>query len=106
MPSALTTALSRQVFRRDRARVSRSARSKHCTLVQCGLGPSISRLQICCSSTSVITPARTYERLIASYPNPVIIGLTATPCRTDGRGLGNLFETLIECPSVAALTKD
>jgi len=50
--------------------------------------------------------ARTYERLIASYPNPVIIGLTATPCRTDGRGLGNLFETLIECPSVAALTKD
>jgi len=29
--------------------------------------------------------------------------LTATPCRGDGRGLGGIFETLIECPQVQEL---
>lgn len=47
--------------------------------------------------------ASTYERLIAAYPSAVIIGLTATPCRGDGRGLGNVFEAIIECPQVAEL---
>jgi DNA repair protein RadD len=43
------------------------------------------------------------EQVIAAYPDAVVLGLTATPCRGDGRGLGNLFEVLIECPQVAAL---
>jgi superfamily II DNA or RNA helicase len=47
--------------------------------------------------------ATTYQRLLAAYPNAVILGLTATPCRGDGRGLGNIFQVLIECPSVAEL---
>ena len=33
----------------------------------------------------------------------MIIGLTATPCRGDGRGLGGIFETIVECPQVAEL---
>jgi DNA repair protein RadD len=49
-------------------------------------------------------PAATYQRLLDAYPNAVHIGLTATPCRGDGRGLGNHFDVLIECPSVAELT--
>jgi superfamily II DNA or RNA helicase len=49
--------------------------------------------------------ARTYEQVIAAYPDAVIIGLTATPCRGDGRGLGNIFEVLVECPQVAALVE-
>src|SRR5262249_17008079 len=32
------------------------------------------------------------------------VGLTATPCRSDGRGLGAIFEALVECPSIAELT--
>jgi superfamily II DNA or RNA helicase len=48
--------------------------------------------------------ARTYMRLLAAYPSAIILGLTATPCRSDGRGLGNIFEVLVECPSVADLT--
>jgi DNA repair protein RadD len=48
-------------------------------------------------------PANTYFKIIESYPNAVLLGLTATPCRGDGRGLGGIFETLIECPQVAAL---
>jgi superfamily II DNA or RNA helicase len=50
--------------------------------------------------------AHTYERLIAAYPDAIILGLTATPCRGDGRGLGNIFERLVECPSPAELTRD
>jgi superfamily II DNA or RNA helicase len=33
-------------------------------------------------------PARTYRQLIRAYPQAVILGMTATPCRSDGRGLG------------------
>ena len=33
--------------------------------------------------------AQTYQTIIEAYPNAIIIGLTATPCRGDGRGLGN-----------------
>jgi DNA repair protein RadD len=47
--------------------------------------------------------ARTYTKLLDAYPNAIIVGLTATPCRGDGRGLGNVFDTMIECPSVADL---
>src|SRR6516162_2647857 len=50
--------------------------------------------------------ARTYAGLIEAYPDAVVIGLTATPCRGDGRGLGNIFQALVECPSVAKLTRD
>jgi DNA repair protein RadD len=50
-------------------------------------------------------PAGTYMRLVQAYSNAVIVGLTATPCRADGRGLGNVFQTLIECPSVAELIR-
>jgi superfamily II DNA or RNA helicase len=32
-----------------------------------------------------------------------VLGLTATPCRGDGRGLGGIFEAMIECPQVAEL---
>jgi len=48
--------------------------------------------------------ARTYEQLTAAYANAILIGMTATPCRGDGRGLGNIFEVLVEAPSVAELT--
>lgn len=47
--------------------------------------------------------ARTWRRIIESYPDAVIVGLTATPCRSDGRGLGALFEALVECPQIPEL---
>ena len=47
--------------------------------------------------------ARTYQNIVAAYPNAIIIGLTATPCRGDGRGLGNVFEAMIECPQIGEL---
>lgn len=47
--------------------------------------------------------ARTYQTIIDAYPNASVIGLTATPCRGDGRGLGNVFEAMIECPQISQL---
>jgi superfamily II DNA or RNA helicase len=49
------------------------------------------------------TPAESYRKIIAAYPDAVLLGLTATPCRGDGRGLGGIFESLIEAPQVAEL---
>jgi DNA repair protein RadD len=46
---------------------------------------------------------RTREHLVSLYPNAVLLGMTATPCRGDGRGLGNLFDVMIEAPQVAEL---
>jgi superfamily II DNA or RNA helicase len=48
-------------------------------------------------------PASTYRKIIAQYPDAILLGLTATPCRGDGRGLGGIFETIVEAPQVAEL---
>lgn len=47
--------------------------------------------------------AETYQKLMAAYPKAFVVGLTATPCRGDGKGLGNVFGVLIECPQVPSL---
>ena len=49
--------------------------------------------------------AMTYQKIIEAYPDAIIVGLTATPCRGDGRGLGNVFEVMIECPQIPELIK-
>lgn len=49
--------------------------------------------------------ARTWSEIIDAYPEANVLGLTATPCRGDGRGLGNVFEALVEGPDVAELTR-
>jgi superfamily II DNA or RNA helicase len=50
-------------------------------------------------------PAMTYTKIIDNYPDAVLLGLTATPCRGDGRGLGSIFDTMVECPQVPDLIK-
>lgn len=49
--------------------------------------------------------AKSYTAILDRYPNAITIGLTATPVRTDGRGLGNVFDHMICGPSVAVLTE-
>jgi superfamily II DNA or RNA helicase len=48
-------------------------------------------------------PAMTYKAIVDAYPRAILLGTTATPCRGDGRGLGGIFEALIETPQVAEL---
>lgn len=48
--------------------------------------------------------ARTRKDIIDAYPNARIIGWTATPSRSDGKGLGRMFDDLIIGPSIRELT--
>ncbi len=47
------------------------------------------------------------SKILAEFPNARILGVTATPCRLDGRGLGReasgFFDTLVDGPSVLEL---
>jgi Thioredoxin domain-containing protein len=47
--------------------------------------------------------ARTYRLIVEKYSDARVVGMTATPCRRDGRGLGNMFDALVECPQVQEL---
>lgn len=49
--------------------------------------------------------AETWTALLDRYPEAKIVGLTATPQRGDGKGLGDAFETIVHGPSVKALIK-
>jgi DNA repair protein RadD len=49
--------------------------------------------------------ARTWRLILEAYPNARLLGLTATPCRADGRGLGNYFTKMIEGPQIPELIK-
>jgi superfamily II DNA or RNA helicase len=50
--------------------------------------------------------ARTWQAVLDQYPDARRYGFTATPCRGDGKGLGDLFDELIVGPQVAELQKD
>jgi superfamily II DNA or RNA helicase len=49
--------------------------------------------------------AQSYEAIVKRYPDATIVGLTATPVRGDQRGLGDVFQVMIECPQVPELIK-
>lgn len=39
--------------------------------------------------------AKSYEKILEWYPEAKVIGLTATPFRTDGKPLGDVYETIV-----------
>ena len=47
--------------------------------------------------------AGSWNKIINFFPNAKILGVTATPCRSDGTGLGNIFDKLIVGPQIAEL---
>ncbi|MDA8230751.1 MAG: DEAD/DEAH box helicase [Magnetospirillum sp.] len=47
--------------------------------------------------------AGTWRRILAAWPSAFVVGLTATPERLDGRGLGDVFGHLIAGPTTADL---
>jgi len=51
--------------------------------------------------------ARTSREIIGKYveQGAVVIGLTATPCRADGAGLGEIYDALVEGPNIRELTE-
>jgi superfamily II DNA or RNA helicase len=49
--------------------------------------------------------AATYLKIIEAYPNAIILGLTATPIRSDGKGLAHVYDNMVQCPSIQKLTE-
>lgn len=49
--------------------------------------------------------AGTWRRILDALPDTRVLGVTATPCRTDGTGLGEIFDTMVEGPSMADLVE-
>lgn len=47
--------------------------------------------------------ADTYQRVLDAYPDSKVIGLTATPQRTDGKGLDATYQDLVQGPSIREL---
>lgn len=47
--------------------------------------------------------ASTYQKILEAYPNAKVIGLTATPQRTDGKGLGDTYGDIVQGPSIRQL---
>lgn len=39
--------------------------------------------------------AESYDKILAHYPHAAVIGMTGTPWRADGKGLGELFRDLV-----------
>jgi len=48
----------------------------------------------------------TYKNIISHYHDKIIIGMTATPSRGDGRGLGEIYDDLISPVTIADLTAE
>lgn len=50
--------------------------------------------------------ANSYRKLLELYPDAIIIGLTATPCRLDGKALGDVFQAIEVAATYNDLIKD
>jgi len=46
-----------------------------------------------------------WARILEHYSNSFVLGVTATPCRTDGRGLGDVFQFMVQGPQIYELIK-
>lgn len=47
--------------------------------------------------------AHTWQSVAKHYEDSIVIGWTATPCRSDGRGLGDFYQTMIQAATYKEL---
>lgn len=83
-----------QVASRDTL-ISRALRSKKITL------PNFTRIFV---DEAHIGLSDRFQQLLGLWPNALITGFTATPCRSDGQAMGRIYDELIEVSSYAELT--
>lgn len=84
-----------QVASRDTL-ISRALRSRKLTL------PPFDRIIV--DEAHIGMSARFLE-LLSLWPDAQIVGLTATPCRSDGKALGQVYEEMIEVANYQELTE-
>jgi len=49
--------------------------------------------------------SNTYIKIINLYKKGLIVGLTATPVRSDGNGLGSIYTDMVKAPGIKELTR-
>ena len=49
--------------------------------------------------------AKSYQVILDANPQALILGLTATPYRADGQGLGDLFQSYVEVATIEGLVR-
>lgn len=59
---------------------------------------------IVCDEAHHCVAGNSWGKVVARWPDARILGVTATPVRTSGTGLGELFDCLVEGPTVRSLT--
>ena len=64
---------------------------------------TISRPDFVVIDESHHAPASQHRKLWQVWPNTIFIGLTATPWRLDGTGLGDQFDTMVRGPTIREL---
>jgi len=79
--------------------------------VQVASVQTLARREVPCWDLLIIDEAHhatsaTYQKAINSNPKGVVLGLTATPVRYDGKGLGGLFSYLHEVATISELVGD
>ena len=47
--------------------------------------------------------SKTYRKVISLYPDALVLGLTATPIRADGAGLGLIYQHMVKAPDIKEL---
>lgn len=52
------------------------------------------------------TNANTYQRILGAWPGAMVLGLTATPKRLDGKALGDSFNALYEIATQSQLLRE
>lgn len=52
------------------------------------------------------TKANTYLKVLECYPDAKVVGLTATPFRGDGKGLGDIFDCIVHPIKMRELIRD
>jgi DNA repair protein RadD len=69
-------------------------------------GPSLPEVKILVIDEAHHAKAKQYEKLIAAHPDAVVVGLTASPWRLDGRGLGDIFGASVVAATPRDLIRD
>lgn len=74
----------------------------HARCVRRGQPPP--KVDLCIVDEAHLSLAPSVIDVLKLWPNARIVGMTATPARSDGRALGQLYEVMVKGPSVQRLT--
>lgn len=61
--------------------------------------------QFCIVDEAHHTTAASWSKVLAHFEGMRVLGVTATPCRSDGKGLGEWYDVMVVGPSPAWLTE-